>query len=218
MFLCNDYRAYVIAALVLSWHLPTVAAEDDRFQLGACSDNRTEEVLERTKRLINFPINGGVAKVVLGFLAPVRFSHPLPRSLNCGVNLQANYMIPANIVFPHPESIFQNRNHRGYGDRYSRRWVYATIEKWLTMALGTGRRARECLLRTVCEVADTPLHHNGLVGELLDVIFTPQESDALSTKFLMARRYGANGVDCLRLYAACPWGMGLLDNVSRVLV
>uniref|UniRef100_A0A182NFF5 Uncharacterized protein n=1 Tax=Anopheles dirus TaxID=7168 RepID=A0A182NFF5_9DIPT len=221
MFVLHGCRTYLIATLALSWlYLPSTGAggvSDERFQLGATDDNSTV-VLERAKRLINFPINGGVAKVLLGFLSPVRFHHPLPRSLNLGINLQANYAISPNIIFPHPESIFKNRNLAGYSDPHSRQRVYATLERWLKMALGTGRRARGCLLRTVCEVADTPLHHNGLVGELLDVIFTPQESDALSPKFLMARRYGANGVDCMRLYSACPLGMGLLDYVSRVLV
>uniref|UniRef100_A0A182MHF9 Secreted protein n=1 Tax=Anopheles culicifacies TaxID=139723 RepID=A0A182MHF9_9DIPT len=176
----------------------------------------TTAPLERVKRLISFPINGGVAKIVLGFLAPVRFHHPLPRSLNCGINVQANYVISPDIIFPRPESIFGNRKLDQYADPESRQRLYGALEKILKMLLGTHRRARDCLLRVVCEVADTPLHHNGLVGELLDVIFTPQESDALPPEFLMAHRYGANGVNCLKLYSACSWGMGLLDYVSRI--
>ncbi|XP_052863440.1 uncharacterized protein LOC128270074 [Anopheles cruzii] len=169
--------------------------------------------LERPKRFLSFPVNGGLAKIVLGFLAPVHFHHSLKRSLNCGVNLQANYMITPNVVFPRPESVFQNRR---YADPSSRKQLYSALEKVLRVSFGAGDRARECLLRTVCEVADTPLKHNGLVGELLDVIFTPQRTDTLSPKFLKARRYGANGVDCSRLYSRCPWGMALLDRVSAL--
>jgi hypothetical protein len=35
-----------------------------------------------------------------------------------------------------------------------------------------GINGRDCMLRTICEVADMPLSHNGLVGELLQVFFT----------------------------------------------
>uniref|UniRef100_A0A182KGP0 Uncharacterized protein n=1 Tax=Anopheles christyi TaxID=43041 RepID=A0A182KGP0_9DIPT len=199
-------KSLSIILLLLAWYLEAPA--------GVTSLEHSKPVgnatvpLDRVKRLISFPINGGVAKIILGFLAPVRFHHPLPRSLNLGINVQANYAISPNIIFPRPESIFGNRALEQYTDPYSRQQLYSVLEKILQlMMLGTVRRARECLLRTVCEVADTPLHHNGLVGELLDVIFTPQESDILPSEYLLARRYGANGVDCMRVYSSCPWGM-----------
>ncbi|XP_049286008.1 uncharacterized protein LOC125765150 [Anopheles funestus] len=208
----NHFCKCVFITLALSWHHAASALDGHK----PVDIGNTTIPLERVKRLISFPINGGVAKIVLGFLAPVRFHHPLPRSLNCGINVQANYAIRPDIIFPRPESIFRNRNLNHYADPESRQRLYGLVEKILKTMLGSKGRARDCLLRTVCEVADTPLHHNGLVGELLDVIFTPQESDALPLEFLMARRYGANGVNCLKLYPACPWGMGLLDYVSTI--
>uniref|UniRef100_A0A182T7S4 Uncharacterized protein n=1 Tax=Anopheles maculatus TaxID=74869 RepID=A0A182T7S4_9DIPT len=208
----NHFCVCVFIILILPWYLPASAHEAYK----STDKGNTTVPLERVKRLISFPINGGVAKMVLGFLAPVRFHHPLPRSLNCGINMQANYVIRPDIIFPRPESIFGNRNLNHYTDPDSRQRFYSALEKILKMVLGTDRRARQCLLRTVCEVADTSLHHNGLVGELLDVIFTPQESDTLSPEFLLARRYGANGVNCMKVYSSCPWGMGLLDYVSII--
>ncbi|XP_058116974.1 uncharacterized protein LOC131284570 [Anopheles ziemanni] len=176
-------------------------------------DNSTL-LLERTRRFISYPVSGGIAKLILGFLAPVRFMHPLPRSLNCGVNVQANYVITPELIFPHPESIFKNRALDKYTDRTSRAQIYRVLEKLLRLSLGADRKARECLLRTVCEVADAPLSHNGLVGELLDVILTPQEIDVLPPEFLLARKYGENGVACERVFSGCPWGYGLLDRIS----
>ncbi|XP_035903980.1 uncharacterized protein LOC118508366 [Anopheles stephensi] len=202
----NHFCSCVFIILILPWHLPSSALDG----------LKPDDSGNRVKRLISFPINGGVAKLVLGFLAPVRFHHPLPRSLNCGINVQANYVIPPDIIFPRPESIFRNRNLDHYTDPDSRQRLYGVMEKILKTMLGTHRRARECLLRTVCEVADSSLGRNGLVGELLDVIFTPQESDALPAEFLLARRYGTNGVNCLKVYSSCPWGMGLLDYVSII--
>uniref|UniRef100_A0A182P723 Uncharacterized protein n=1 Tax=Anopheles epiroticus TaxID=199890 RepID=A0A182P723_9DIPT len=216
MFLLNNFRKSLSIILMLAWLLQTPAGVCSLDGNGAVGMGNVTVPLERVKRLISFPINGGLAKVILGFLAPVRFHHPLPRSLNLGINVQANYAINPDIIFPRPESIFRNRQLEHYTDPHSRQQLYSVLEKILRMVLGTDRRARECLLRTVCEVADTPLHHNGLVGELLDVIFTPQEIDALPSAYLLARRYGANGVNCLRVYSSCPWGMGVLDYVSTI--
>lgn len=35
-----------------------------------------------------------------------------------------------------------------------------------------GLKGRECLLRTICETAESPLRHNGLMGDILHIIFT----------------------------------------------
>uniref|UniRef100_A0A182QLK8 Uncharacterized protein n=1 Tax=Anopheles farauti TaxID=69004 RepID=A0A182QLK8_9DIPT len=161
--------------------------------------------------VLSFPINGGVAKVIFGFIAPVRFHHMLKRSLNLGINLQANYRILPNIIFPHPESVWKNRYNTGgtFVDT-GRRQLYALLEKFL------GSAPRACLLRTICEVADTPLTHNGMVGEILDIVFSPGDTDDLPEEYKMARKYGANGVNCGRLYDECPFGHGLLDTVTAM--
>ncbi|XP_053671209.1 uncharacterized protein LOC128721478 [Anopheles nili] len=207
MYAIAQFRVNAIIPLMLALHLANTCS------IG-CPNSTVP--LNRTKRLISYPINGGLAKLLIGVLVPIRFHHPLPRSLNCAFNLQANYIIRPDIIFPRPESVFQNRKLDDYTDPTSRQQLYVVLEQALRMAFWTkGRKvARECLLRTVCEVADTPLSHNGLVGEVLDVIFTPQESDALPPEFLLARRYGANGLDCARVYSACPLGLGLLDQMS----
>uniref|UniRef100_A0A182SQP0 Uncharacterized protein n=1 Tax=Anopheles maculatus TaxID=74869 RepID=A0A182SQP0_9DIPT len=170
--------------------------------------------------VLSFPVNGGVAKVIFGFVAPVRFHHMLKRSLNLGINLQANYRILSNIIFPHPDSVWQNRySEETYIDT-GRRQLYELVEKFLdrpgASRSGQSERARACLLRTICEVADSPLTHNGMVGEILDVVFTPGDTDDLPDEYKMARKYGANGVNCARLYAECPFGHGILDTITAM--
>ncbi|XP_052890959.1 uncharacterized protein LOC128299130 [Anopheles moucheti] len=169
--------------------------------------------------VLSFPVNGGVAKVIFGFVAPVRFHHMLKRVLNLGINLQANYRILPNIIFPHPDSVWKNRYSADTYVDTGRRQLYALLEQFLGTAGDRRSRsesARACLLRTICEVADTPLTHNGMVGEILDVVFTPGDTDDLADEYKMARRYGANGVDCARLYEQCPYGHGLLDTVTAM--
>uniref|UniRef100_A0A182IXW2 Uncharacterized protein n=1 Tax=Anopheles atroparvus TaxID=41427 RepID=A0A182IXW2_ANOAO len=186
------------------------------FSVAECSSSESpgeRALVQRAKRwILNYPVNGGVAKMVFGFLAPIRFHHPLTRLLNLSVNLQANYRILPTIIFPRPESIFKNRANSEYTDT-SRKQLYALVEKLLN---GWNRNGRSCLLRTICEVAETPLSHNGLVGELFELVFTPYETDQLDGEYTMARKYGANGVDCMRMYSACPLGHGLLDMISAI--
>uniref|UniRef100_A0A182Q9R7 Uncharacterized protein n=1 Tax=Anopheles farauti TaxID=69004 RepID=A0A182Q9R7_9DIPT len=184
----------------------------DASELQQCPANRA--LSHRTKRwILSYPINGGVAKMVFGFMSPIQFHHTLPRSLNLAVNVQANYRILPQIIFPRPETIFKNRAANGEYTDTSRKQFYELVERMLT---AWNRNGRTCLLRTICEVAETSLRHNGLIGELFEVVFTPHETDQLSSEYTMARKYGANGVDCRRMYAECPIGHGLLDTISAI--
>uniref|UniRef100_A0A182IJS9 Uncharacterized protein n=1 Tax=Anopheles atroparvus TaxID=41427 RepID=A0A182IJS9_ANOAO len=185
------------------------------------------EHLERAKRWLSFPVNGGVAKMVFGFVVPIRFFHPLPRVIVNTYNLQANYRIPATIIFPHPESVFKNRalaaqgqqatdGPRGptSGDR-SRRQLFEMLEQGWDRQ---GRAGHACLLRAVCEVAETPLKHNGLIGEIIDVIFTPSPTDELDAEYQSAQTYGRAGFNCLQCYPDCPMGQGFFDTVSTLVL
>ncbi|XP_053671720.1 uncharacterized protein LOC128721938 [Anopheles nili] len=201
-------RRLALVAVVFCWLSYTPAK--------CLGENATKIAVDRARRyVLNFPINGGVAKVLFGFVAPVRFHHALKRSLNLGLNMQANYRILPNIIFPHPDSVWKARFQ---GTDEGRRQLYELMERVLGVTAGSGgsTRARACLLRTICEVADAPLGHNGMVGELLDVVFTPGDADHLAEEYKEARRYGANGVDCDRVYDACPLGHGILDAVTAM--
>lgn len=137
--------------------------------LANCTKSDSSSVDQsRMKRFISFFPNGGTAKVVFGCIVPIRFAHKLFRQLNMIQNLQANYNIPQTLIWPVPQSIFKNRLNNDYVD-HSRSQLYqlleAKVDSW-------GTNGRECVLRTICEVAETPLSHNGMIGEILDVIFT----------------------------------------------
>lgn len=70
------------------------------------------------------------------------------------------------------------------------------------------------MLRTICEVAETPLSHNGLVGELLQIFFTPGQHEKIDDDYNYAMKAGLHRVDCLKLYPDCPFGNGILDTFS----
>lgn len=123
----------------------------------------------RHKRWLTMIPNGGVCKIVLSSVTPVRWAHKVVRSVALAVNLQANYAIPARIIWPHAENFFKERVlSEDYVDN-SRKDLYRLLERIFQSWGGDGR---ECLLKTICQVAETPLQHNGLIGEILDVVFT----------------------------------------------
>ncbi|XP_055610969.1 uncharacterized protein LOC129757708 [Uranotaenia lowii] len=192
-------------------------------ELGQCCSNETiassssssssaEEPHSRAKRFLSFVVNGGVAKIILGGIYPVFFHHKLKRSLNAAVNVQANYVIPETIIWPVAEDVFKERLNNEFVDN-SRVQLYKVLESMLD---SWGRKGRTCVLRTICEVAETPVSHNGMFGEILDVIFTPTESDKMDEEYRLARKYGLHGVNCSGVYSKCPSGHGLLDLISTV--
>uniref|UniRef100_A0A182NDV5 Uncharacterized protein n=1 Tax=Anopheles dirus TaxID=7168 RepID=A0A182NDV5_9DIPT len=207
-----SFKVLSVVLLAITGSLQrAIAANEDIDPLNA------NERLERVKRWLNYPINGGVAKMVLGFIVPIRFHHPLLRVIVNTYNLQANYRIPADIIYPQPESWFKNRalgpTVPGVGptsDR-SRRQFFDLLEQGMAR---WDRNGRACLLRAVCEVAETPLKHNGLIGEIIDVIFTPTPSDPLDPDYQQAQLYGQQGSNCTEIYPSCPIGHGLFDNIS----
>ncbi|XP_038106918.1 uncharacterized protein LOC6031218 [Culex quinquefasciatus] len=175
-----------------------------------CTDSSLDQHL-RLKRWLTFQPNGGVAKLLVGFVAPVRWGHTLRRLLNMAINIQANYAIPAAIIWPHPESIFKNRLNEGSYEDRSRAQLYQLMER---MFHNFGRKGRECVLRTICEVAESPLKHNGMIGEILDVVFTPYDSDDIEEVYHQAKLNGASGLDCVETYKDCPLGHGLLEQIT----
>lgn len=65
-------------------------------------------------------------------------------------------------------------------------------------------------------MAETPLAHNGLIGELLQILFSPNEEESLDDEYKYARKAGFKGADCIKSYPDCPFGDGLLDSVTLI--
>ncbi|XP_055633842.1 uncharacterized protein LOC129774170 [Toxorhynchites rutilus septentrionalis] len=182
-----------------------------------CGTNHTEPapaIHKLQKRFLPFIPYGGITKMLFSAAYDVKFNHKTKRSLSWAYNFQANYAIPGTIVWPLPDSYFKTRLDEGNFVDNSRVQLYRILEEMIDSWNSNGR---DCLLRMICEVADTPLTHNGLIGEILDVIFTPSEEEKMDLEYKLAARYGANGVDCGRLYGECPVGYGLLERLSTVL-
>ncbi|XP_043288494.1 uncharacterized protein [Venturia canescens] len=180
---------------------------------------------------------GGTLKLLMGISVPISLAKG--RSMSFGVNFQFQFPIPQNATF------FTHYFDAGRG-RGVRRWrrmtanvtslprprdratgpdeTRATFYRSLELAIERwGGNGRECLMKSICEVAETPLKDQGLVGQLFDVILTPEHlpGSGFNTRtdyddYLRASLTGMNGSDCSLNYPACPEGFGLLDRVSTL--
>ncbi|XP_029715192.2 uncharacterized protein LOC109407271 [Aedes albopictus] len=123
----------------------------------------------REKRWITFQPSGGQAKLTFGVLSTISFNHyKLVRNIVGIANVQANYVIPSSIIWPVPESYFKQRLNNDFVDD-SRGMLYRTLQR-IFDTFGTD--GRDCVLKAICEIAEAPLDHNGMFGEILDVVFT----------------------------------------------
>lgn len=160
-----------------------------------------------------------------------------PKFINCNAirNFQYQYDLPNNLSVIYQKysswtkqesnsrsfkSGSKNNNindndehHLSFKPDASRKIAYEMIEEVLT---NEGKNGRQCLLRTICEVAETPLSHNGMIGELLDVFFTPGKFEIIHNDYHDARRAGLNHIDCVQMYPDCPFGDGMLETFSII--
>ncbi|KAG5676910.1 hypothetical protein PVAND_006713 [Polypedilum vanderplanki] len=182
---------------------------------------------QRQRRFLVYPPNGGTMKYVAGYLGPI----DTPKYINCNAirNFQYQYDLPSNLSslytyyssWTRPKSrSLKNGVNKGYEHHLSfkpdssRKIAYEMIEEVLSKE---GKNGRQCLLRTICEVAETPLRHdNGIIGELLEVLFTPGEYENIHNDYRDAMRAGLHHIDCVQMYPDCPFGNGILDTFSII--
>ncbi|XP_049871742.1 uncharacterized protein LOC126370748 [Pectinophora gossypiella] len=128
-------------------------------------------------------------------------------------NFESNYSVVTNIteidevIFPNLP-VISSRQSRSV----TRELAYTVLE---TRFKEHGMNGRECMLRNICEAAETPLHHNGLLGHIMHIIFTPSSSreEGLDDAYYEAEADGLRG-DCDKYIDDCPFS--LFDVITRL--
>ncbi|XP_046488443.1 uncharacterized protein [Neodiprion pinetum] len=170
----------------------------------------------RDKRQIYSPIlvepYGGTFKLIIGVGIPIAIPG---RTLVYGQNMQFQYPLPTNATFFtnlfSPSST--TRRRRRSSSHYEREIAYSMLEQQFDRS---GANGKECIMRGICEAAETPLHEEGLVGELLHLLLTPDYggNTSVDEDYVNAKKAGIRGEDCAALFPGCPYGHGILDHVS----
>ncbi|XP_067005980.1 uncharacterized protein [Anabrus simplex] len=166
------------------------------------------EVLSRKLRYVVFPDTS-----TIGVFLAVAIPLDLPnKDVSVSWNFEANYNLPHNATDITPGLVVPARSIRSMRT-VDRRRTYAMLERKFE---SEGLNGRDCLLRTICETSEMPLYHNGLLGDLMHVIFTPSSSadEGLPPDFDDAENMGKSGANCRQAYPGCP--TGLYDFISEI--
>ncbi|XP_011879980.1 PREDICTED: uncharacterized protein LOC105568721 [Vollenhovia emeryi] len=159
------------------------------------------EILHRPIRSLTFPENSNMG-IFVALAVPLE--DPL-NSISLSYFFEANYVLPPNITYPEPWTGVKRRKRN-----IERATVYRVLESKFE---SSGYSGRECLLRAICETAELPLRHNGLIGDIVHVIFTPSTSrhEGLPRDVVEAELVGRNG-SCAKYQPQCP--LGLFDLIG----
>ncbi|XP_029038335.1 uncharacterized protein LOC114873798 [Osmia bicornis bicornis] len=161
------------------------------------------EVLHRPIRdIMAFPDESTFA---LFFALAVPLEDPY-KSVSIADFFEATYNLPVNVSDPWFDAEAGRRKRRSL----NRETLYQLVENKF---INYGYQGHECLLRAICETSEHSLRHNGLIGDILHVIFTPTTSrhEPLPQDILQAEVVGRNG-SCSNYQPQCP--VGLFDLIG----
>ncbi|XP_029158777.1 uncharacterized protein LOC114931033 [Nylanderia fulva] len=129
-------------------------------------------------------------------------------SIGFNVGYQLNFALPWNVSQFEP-TIISARHVRDLDLQET----YVAIENLLDEH--GWRDGRQCLLRTICELAETPLRRiqdQDVLEEMIHLILTPTEDSPLAINsshrsvnklYQEAERLGSSGGDCILTYPDC---------------
>ncbi|KAL5280321.1 hypothetical protein ACFFRR_004352 [Megaselia abdita] len=100
-----------------------------------------------------------------------------------------------------------NKLRGGHNDLGKYRWsIYKGIE---ILANKMGLVGRSCILRTICEAAETPFHiHGGILSELVHILMSPSTSNEdivhhADNEYYHAENLGRSGAPCAHVFREC---------------
>ncbi|XP_072764320.1 uncharacterized protein [Anoplolepis gracilipes] len=159
------------------------------------------EILHRPIRSLTFPENSNMG-IFVALAVPLE--NPL-NSISLSYFFEANYVLPPNITYFGPWTELKRRKRA-----IDRVTIYRVLESKFE---SSGSPGRECLLRAICETSEYPLRHNGIIGDIMHVIFTPSASkhEGLPKDVVEAELVGRNG-SCSKYQPQCP--LGLFDLIG----
>ncbi|XP_051156498.1 uncharacterized protein LOC127278713 [Leptopilina boulardi] len=158
----------------------------------------------KSEPILLFPKNT-LFQITFGGSTPIEMSKRGGLVFSSGY--QFNYALPWNVSQFEPliVSARQSRN-------LDLQDIYSSLEHLLE---STGwEKGRECLLRTICELAETPLARSSqdIVEDIIHLLLTPSEDlprtgyssqRSVNKLYQEAERLGRSGGDCILSYPDC---------------
>ncbi|XP_050474941.1 uncharacterized protein LOC126865985 isoform X2 [Bombus huntii] len=161
------------------------------------------EILHRPIRSFTFP-EESTAGLFVALAIPLEEPY---KSISIADFFEATYSLPTNAS---DEKLWLYTDERRRKRSLDRATLYQAVKNKFD---NYGYQGHECLLRAICETSEHYLRHNGLIGDILHVIFTPTSSrhEPLPRDILQAEVVGRNG-SCSKYRPQCP--VGLFDLIG----
>ncbi|KAG6801303.1 hypothetical protein HZU73_03424 [Apis mellifera caucasica] len=167
-------------------------------------NSKLAETLHRPIRSLTFPEESTLG-IFVALAIPLEDPY---KSISIADFFEATYDLPTNVT---DEYLWLSDGRRRKRRSLDRVTLYRVIESKFD---NYGYQGHECLLRAICETSEhSLLRHNGLIGDILHVIFTPTSSrhELLPQDILQAEVVGRNG-SCSEYRPQCP--VGLFDLIG----
>ncbi|XP_043288621.1 uncharacterized protein [Venturia canescens] len=184
------------------------------YWISATGSSSTEEISK-----IQRPITSAVHRRIRGLSYPddsemgIFFALAIPlddpvsaKAISVAFFFEANYQLtkPETEGADNEAESRRERSMNLQGRAIDRRTTYSMLESKFE---SLGFPGRACLLRSICETSRNPLHyHNGLLGDLLRILFIPSSSsdEGLSVEFQNAQNHSSTTGGCEATYPLCP--------------
>ncbi|XP_076315510.1 uncharacterized protein LOC143228056 [Tachypleus tridentatus] len=130
----------------------------------------------------------------------------LPIPLANGVTSAVCIELPVAVAVPPAETFFATY-YKTRSIAENRLGFFSGVE---TMLKRFGIDGKECVLRTICEVAEVPLLEDGLLGEVLNLLISASkvpDDYKLLEDYVNAEKYGRKNGNCEEAYSKCPFSL-----------
>ncbi|XP_022129824.2 uncharacterized protein LOC111003552 [Pieris rapae] len=195
--------------------------------LGIMADEESED---RTKRQINalplvYPY-GAIYKLILGLTTPI----PTKDHVNLAflLNFQYQYMQFQNISqlskYYIIKDVSREEREADWSSRYDERLVF--YNSFADMLEMKGLSGQDCVQRAICEAAQFSVSDDGLFGEIIHVLLTPDYGKNLLVEdstwkddmasYIDAATAGRQMFECSYIYNNCPEARSVLDLISML--
>jgi len=172
--------------------------------LSMMSSDSSQKVLSRKRRFFIPQTSGWLLKGIFDTIIPVEGGNGGPIL----IRLPITYNIDSGSITGRSFETGAARTFSSHEDH--RHSILRTVESYLER-MGGFHDGHACILRAICEVAETPQNTDGFLGDLVNMMLAPvylldgyNGNIGEDTDYILAQKDGYFGRDCSRYHHDCP--------------
>ncbi|XP_035447422.2 uncharacterized protein LOC118274139 [Spodoptera frugiperda] len=196
--------------------------------LNVAADDEEEHKAMVKRQINSIPLvypQGGTYKFIIGLSAPIKSEDYV--SLAFAANFQYQYVQFQNISelsrYYFIKTVSREQREAEIAARKDERLTFYTAVA--DMLRSKGFNGEECVYRAICEAAQYPVEEEGLVGEIIHILLTPdygktafddkdEDLEYMMAPYNDAATAGRQMFNCASIYSGCPEGQGLMEMFS----